>query len=29
VFYVPLRGEVLIVRVLHQQMIPTKIHFEQ
>jgi toxin ParE1/3/4 len=28
VYYLPMRGEVLIVRVLHQQMIPTPAHFE-
>jgi toxin ParE1/3/4 len=29
VFYLAQADELLIVRVLHQQMIPTKIHFEQ
>jgi toxin ParE1/3/4 len=29
VFYLSLPGEVLIVRVLHQQMIPTKSRFDQ
>jgi hypothetical protein len=29
VFYIPEPGGVLIVRVLHQQMIPASFHFEQ
>ena len=29
VFYLPQEDEVLIARVLHQQMIPAKSHFEQ
>jgi toxin ParE1/3/4 len=29
VFYISLPDEVLIVRVLHQQMVPAKAHFEQ
>jgi toxin ParE1/3/4 len=29
VFYLPGPSEVLIVRILHQQMIPAKSHFEQ
>jgi len=27
VFYIPMPGEILIVRVLHQQMLPTKAYF--
>ena len=29
VLYILDHGEVLVIRVLHQQMIPTKAHFEQ
>jgi plasmid stabilization system protein ParE len=29
VFYLAQQDELLIVRVLHQQMIPAKSHFEQ
>ena len=29
VFYMQESGEMLIVRVLHQQMLPSKSHFEQ
>jgi len=29
VFYIPDSGEVRIVRVLHQQMVPARSHFEQ
>jgi toxin ParE1/3/4 len=28
IFYLPQAGEVLIARILHQQMIPAKSHFE-